>query len=81
VPARELATTVIWSPILMTRPDGTHYGLHTYYQRHATDGWQRIELQGGFEHTTGRETYAALVPELDVDPVNRRLRAASCTPR
>jgi hypothetical protein len=70
-----VATTVIWSPILMTRPDGTHYGLHTYYQRHATDGWQRIELQGGFEHTSGRrETYAALVPELDVDPVNRRLR-------
>ena len=59
----------------MTRPDGTHYCLHTYYQRHATDGWQRIELQGGFEHANGRrETYAALVPELDVDPVNRRLR-------
>jgi hypothetical protein len=70
-----VSTTIIWSPVLMTRPDGTHYGLHTYYQRHAVDGWQRTELQGGFEHANGRrETYAALVPELDVDPVNRRLR-------
>ena len=70
-----VATTVIWSPILMTRADGTHYGLHTYYQRHAFGDWQRIELQGGFEHADGRrEPYAALVPELDVDPVNRRLR-------
>jgi len=70
-----VATTVIWSPILMTRPDGTHYGLHTYYQRHGFGDWQRIELQGGFEHADGRrEPYAALVPELVVDPVNRRLR-------
>jgi hypothetical protein len=74
VPA-SVATTVIWSPILMTRGDGTLYGLHTYYQRHAFGDWQRIELQGGFEHADGRrEGYAALVPELDVDPENRRLR-------
>ena len=66
---------MIWSPILMTRPDGSHYGLHTYYQRHAFGDWHRIELQGGFEHADGRrEPYAALVPDLDVDPVNRRLR-------
>jgi hypothetical protein len=70
-----VATTVIWSPILLTRPDGTRYGLHTYYQRHGFDDWQRIELQGGFEHADGRrEPYAALVPDLEVDPVNRRLR-------
>jgi|tagenome__1003787_1003787.scaffolds.fasta_scaffold20982179_5 hypothetical protein len=70
-----VATTVIWSPILMTRTDGTTYGLHTYYQRHAFGDWSRVELQGGFEHADGRrEPYAALVPELDVDPQNRRLR-------
>lgn len=69
-----VATTVIWSPILMTRPDGTNYGLHTYYQHHRFGDWQSIELQGGFEHPDGRrEPYAALVPELEVDPVNRRL--------
>jgi hypothetical protein len=74
VPAN-VATTVIWSPILMTRPDGTRCGLHTYYQRHSFGDWQRIELQGGFEHADGRrEPYAALVPELSVDPVNRRVR-------
>ena len=68
-------TTVIWSPILLTRPDGTRYGLHTYYQRHGFGDWHRIELQGGFEHADGRrEPYAALVPEMIVDPVNRRLR-------
>ena len=28
--------------------------LHTYYQRHRFGDWQRIELQGGFEHADGR---------------------------
>jgi hypothetical protein len=70
-----VATTVIWSPILLTRQDGTQYGLHTYYQCHRFGDWQRIELQGGIEHPDGRrEPYAALVPELDVDPANRRVR-------
>ena len=59
----------------MSRPDGTHYGLHTYYQRHAVGDWKRIELPGGFEHADGRrEPYAALTPELSVEPHNRRLR-------
>src|SRR5262249_13809780 len=44
-----VATTVIWSPILLRRADGSHYGLHTYYQRHGFGEWQRVELQGGFE--------------------------------
>ena len=60
----EVSTTVIWSPILLTRADGTRYGLHTYYQRHGFGDWHRIELQGGFEHPDGRrEPYAALVPD------------------
>jgi hypothetical protein len=70
-----VATTIIWSPILLTSADGSRYGMHTYYQRHRVGDWQRIELQGGFEHADGRrEAYAALVPDLDVDPANRRLR-------
>jgi hypothetical protein len=70
-----VATTVIWSPILMTRRDGTRYGLHTYYQRHRLGDWERVELQGGVEHADGRrEPYARLVAELDVEPANRRLR-------
>ena len=72
-----VSTTVIWSPILCERPDGSRYGIHTYYQRHGIGGWQRIELQGGIEHPDGRrEPWAALVPQADVDDATRRLAAA-----
>jgi hypothetical protein len=72
-----VSTTVIWSPILMERPDGSRYGVHTYYQRHSIGGWQRIELQGGIEHPDGRrEPWAALVPRAEVDDVTRRLSSA-----
>jgi hypothetical protein len=72
-----VSTTVLWSPILCERPDGSRYGIHTYYQRHAIGGWQRIELQGGIEHPDGRrEPWAALVPVAEVDDANRRLRRA-----
>ena len=55
-PARPsgVATTVIWSPILCERPDGSRYGIHLYYQRHGIGGWERVELQGGIEHPDGR---------------------------
>lgn len=79
-PARPpgVATTVIWSPLLCRRPDGSRYGIHLYYQRHAFGGWQRIELQGGIEHPDGRrEPFAALVVEPAVRDDNRRLTAAT----
>ena len=73
-----VSTTVIWSPILCERPDGTRYGMHTYYQRHAIGDWQRLELQGGIEHPDGRrEPWAGLVPVAEVDDATRRLRAAT----
>ncbi|MBA2607899.1 MAG: hypothetical protein H0U92_03070 [Actinobacteria bacterium] len=73
-----MSTTVIWSPVLMERPDGTRYGIHTYYQRHGIGGWQRIELQGGIEHPDGRrEPWAALVPRAEVRDDNRRLSSAT----
>jgi hypothetical protein len=78
-PARPpgVATTVIWSPLLCRRPDGSRYGIHLYYQRHGFGGWQRIELQGGVEHPDGRrEPFAALVVEPEVRDDTRRLRAA-----
>jgi len=72
-----VSTTVIWSPILCERPDGSRYGIHTYYQRHGIGGWQRIELQGGIEHPDGRrEPWAALVPQATVDDLTRRLSRA-----
>lgn len=72
-----VTSTVVWSPILMERADGTRYGIHTFYQRHAVGDWEKAELIGGVEHPDGtREPYGALVPSCTVDPDNRRLRAA-----
>jgi hypothetical protein len=81
-PARPpgVSTTVIWSPILCERSDGSRYGIHLYYQRHSIGGWQRIELQGGIEHPDGRrEPFAALVVDPKVRDDNRRLSAATLT--
>jgi len=77
-----VSTTVLWSPILCERPDGSRYGIHVYYQRHAIEDWQRIELQGGVEHPDGRrEPFAAMVPRAKVRDDNRRLIGAAleCT--
>jgi len=74
---RDVSTTVIWSPILCRRPDGSRYGIHLYHHRHGLGGWQRIELQGGIEHPDGRrEPFAALVVEPQVRDDNRRLTSA-----
>lgn len=73
-----VTSTVIWSPILMTRDDGKRYGIHTFYQRHAVGDFEQAELIGGVEHADGsRERYATLVPTCVVDPANRRLRSAT----
>jgi hypothetical protein len=73
-----VATTVMWSPILCERSDGTRYGIHTFYQHHAFGDWQRTELQGGVEDPDGRRhPWAALVPEFEVRDDNRRLTAAN----
>lgn len=72
-----VSTTVMWSPILCERPDGTRYGLHWYYQRHGIGGWERVELQGGVEHADGRrDPFVALVPAASVRDDNRRLQSA-----
>lgn len=73
-----VTTAVIWSPILMWRADGTHYGIHTFYQRHAVGDWEKAELMGGTEYRDGRrEAWASLVPVLDVDDANRRVRGGT----
>jgi hypothetical protein len=77
-----VSSTVLWSPLLLERPDGSRYGIHVYYQRHGIGGWQRVELQGGIEHADGRrEPFVALVLRADVADDNRRLRSAEldCT--
>ena len=70
-----VSTTVIWSPMLCERPDGSRYGIHTYYQRHRFGEWQRIEMQGGIEHPDGRkDQFVGLVPEVEVRDDNRRFQ-------
>jgi hypothetical protein len=72
-----VTSAVIWSPILMERSDGTRYGIHTFYQRHAVGDWERAELQGGIEHADGRrERFAALAPTYKVQDDTRRLTSA-----
>jgi hypothetical protein len=71
-----VSTTVVWSPVLCERPDGSRYALHTYYQRHQLGDWQRVEVQGGVEHADGRkEHFVGLVPDLEVRDDNRRFQA------
>jgi hypothetical protein len=68
-----VSTLVFWSPVLCERPDGSRYALHTYYQRHAIGGWQRVEMQGGVEHPDGRkEHFVGFTPEVEVRDDNRR---------
>lgn len=75
-----LASLVCWCPILFERPDGSRYAFHVYTQRHALGGWERVELQGGFEYPDGRrEAVAGLVPELRFRDDNRRFLGGRLT--
>ncbi|MET9490397.1 hypothetical protein [Nocardia sp. NPDC006630] len=70
----EVSFRMIWAPILMTRPDGSRYGLHLHYQIIQMDGYFSKTVMGGVEHGTWFEKWKDLVPDLTFDPVNRRLR-------
>lgn len=72
-----IQVTVNWCPIVCERSDGSRYALHWYYQHSAISGWDSTEFQGGVEHPDGRkEQFVSVDPTFEVDPVNRRLRAA-----
>ncbi|WP_067702436.1 hypothetical protein [Nocardia jejuensis] len=71
----EVSFRMIWAPILMTRPDGSRYGLHLHYQIIQMDGYFSKTVMGGVEHDHGwLQKWKDLVPDLAFDPVNRRLR-------
>jgi hypothetical protein len=73
---------MIWSPILMERPDGSHYGLHLHYQIFEGTGFRHKRLEGGIEDPNGtRRLFVDLEPALSFDPVNRRLRSGTVTGR
>jgi hypothetical protein len=70
-----VAFQMIWSPILMERPDGSRYALHLHYQIFEARGFAQKRCEGGIEHPDGRRRrWTDLTPELTFDPVNRRLR-------
>lgn len=70
----EVSFRMIWAPILMTRPDGSRYGLHLHYQIVQMDGYSSKTIMGGVEHESWFQKWKDLVPDLSFDPVNRRLR-------
>ena len=65
---------MIWCPVLMERPDGSHYALHLHFTRFEATGFQQKMVTARVEHPDGStEVIADIQPELEFDPRNRRL--------
>jgi hypothetical protein len=63
-----------WSPMLLERSDGSRYAVHHQYRMLRAFGYEETSVEGGVEHPDGRvERFATLRPELQFDPVNRRV--------
>jgi hypothetical protein len=63
-----------WSPMLLERSDGTRYAIHHQHRHLRVMGYDEQSFEGGIEHADGRvEPFTALRPELQFDPVNRRV--------
>lgn len=72
----------LWSPLLLERPDGTRYAMWLEWTRTRAPGFVQEQGHGTVEHPDGRvEDVVALAPDLEYDPVNRRLRGGriQCT--
>jgi hypothetical protein len=73
-----LLLQVLWSPVMMERPDGSRYGLWIFYQLTDAPGFQQRRVEGAIEHPDGRvERIVGVEPDLTFDPVNRRLRGGT----
>lgn len=69
---------MIWCPVLMERPDGSQYALHLHYTWHAVGDHGQKMVTAQVEHTDGSsEQIVDIVPHLEFDPDNRRLRGGS----
>jgi hypothetical protein len=75
-PLAGLSFRMIWSPIAMQRPDGSRYGLFLHYQIFQGPGFSHKHvIMGGTESPDGgHQPFVDIEPELDFNPVNRRLR-------
>jgi hypothetical protein len=71
---------VLWFPVFCERADGSHYGLHFYYQQFAFGDWSRLTFEGGIEHADGRrEAFSAAQPDLRFDDRTRRVLGGEIT--
>jgi hypothetical protein len=65
---------MIWCPLLLTRDDGSHYGMFLHYTWIEGPGFVQKHVSAKVEHPDGREeAIVDLAPELRFDPENRRL--------
>jgi hypothetical protein len=74
-PVDHMDFQMIWSPVLMTDPDGTRWGLFMHLIEMRGFGHHRRTVIGEIEHADGRlEKMVDIRPHLSLDPSNRRLR-------
>ncbi len=69
-----IALYALWFPVYCQRPDGSHYGLHFYYQNYSGPGFAHHSFQGGIEHANGKRTlFVSGKPNLRFDDRTRRI--------
>jgi hypothetical protein len=69
---------MIWSPILMERPDGSRYALFLHFTWMRAPGFSQKHVTARVEHPDGREEpILDIAPALRFDPRNRRLQGGS----
>jgi hypothetical protein len=74
-PRNDMDFSMIWSPSLMTDPDGGRWGLFLHVIDARGFGREFRTVMGAIEHADGRvERMADIRPEFAYDPSNRRLR-------
>ncbi len=79
-PVQQMDFQMIWSPVLMTDPDGTRWGLFMHLVELEGFGRSHRTVTGAVEHGDGRiERMADIRPDLSFDSSNRRLLGGEVT--
>jgi hypothetical protein len=74
---RDSSIVVLWSPMLLERPDGSHYSLFFMWWRRVTDGVVRTHAHGVEELPSGdQHVFVSVTPDLRIQDDNRRLLGA-----
>ena len=65
---------MIWCPLLMTRSDGSQFGMHLHFTWFSMPGFEQKMVTSRIEHDNGaEEAITDILPRLQFDPQNRRL--------